>query len=61
MIHNNLKANAKLILKHYSNDMDIDTINFYNDLSNNSYLTTEKIQRYNFCEFRYSAKNSGLI
>ena len=61
MIHNNLKTSAKAILRNYSNEMNEDTFEFYKDLSNNSYLTTEKIQRYNFCEFRYLAKNSGLI
>ena len=61
MIHNNLKAKAKLILRNYFNEMDLETVNFYKDLIDNNYLTTEKIQKYNFCEFRYLAKNSGLI
>ena len=61
MIHNNLKAKANIIVSNYSNEMDLEILNFYKDLEVNSYLTFEKIQKYNFCEFRYLARNSGLI
>lgn len=61
MKFNNLQAKAKTILKQYSAEMDENVRYFYTKLTNSFWITKQDIEIYNFCEFRYRAKNNGFI
>lgn len=60
-IFNNLKHKATAIYNKYSNEMNqIDRL-FYNRLMSNDYISLNDVRLYNNCDYRYRAKNSGLV
>ena len=61
MIHNNLKTKAKLILKYYVLEMNIEDSLFFMRISKDDYLKEGDKQKFLFSEFRYLATQSGLI